>query len=54
MTNHPHLQLNCSIFCLFAFLFTKGPKTWHMLYGMDMSNEKGLVIVADNFGYLYM
>ncbi|KAF3333661.1 protein DAMAGED DNA-BINDING 2 [Carex littledalei] len=31
-----------------------GPKTWHMLYGMDMSNEKGLVLVADNFGYLYM
>ncbi|KAJ4782465.1 DNA damage-binding protein 2 [Rhynchospora pubera] len=31
-----------------------GPNTWHMIYGMDLSNEKGLVLVADNFGYLYM
>ncbi|KAJ3693722.1 hypothetical protein LUZ60_009202 [Juncus effusus] len=30
-----------------------GPKTWHMIYGMDMSDEKGLVLVADSLGYLY-
>ncbi|KAF6153594.1 hypothetical protein GIB67_027461 [Kingdonia uniflora] len=27
--------------------------TWKMLYGMDINSDKGIVIVADNFGYLY-
>ncbi|KAF6157151.1 hypothetical protein GIB67_041612 [Kingdonia uniflora] len=27
--------------------------TWRMLYGMDIIYDKGLVIVADNFRYLY-
>ncbi|KAH9330599.1 hypothetical protein KI387_002707, partial [Taxus chinensis] len=30
-----------------------GPSTWRMLYGMDINSEKGLVLVADNFGLLY-
>ena len=25
-----------------------------MLYGLDIHSEKGLVLVADSFGYLYM
>ncbi|KAL2317498.1 hypothetical protein Fmac_031374 [Flemingia macrophylla] len=32
----------------------QGPNTWKMLYGMDVNCEKGLVLVADNFGFLYM
>lgn len=28
--------------------------TWRMLYGMEINTEKGLVLVADNLGYLYM
>ncbi|XP_077222381.1 damaged DNA binding 2 [Tasmannia lanceolata] len=31
-----------------------GPTNWRMLYGLDINSEKGLVLVADNFGYLYM
>ncbi|XXG66429.1 hypothetical protein AAC387_Pa05g3910 [Persea americana] len=31
-----------------------GPSNWRMLYGLDVNSEKGLVIVADNFGYLYL
>ncbi|KAJ0984113.1 hypothetical protein J5N97_002469 [Dioscorea zingiberensis] len=30
-----------------------GPTTWRMLYGLDINQEKGLVLVADNFGCLY-
>lgn len=29
------------------------PSTWRMLYGLDVNPEKGLVLVADNFGSLY-
>jgi len=25
-----------------------------MIYGMDINCEKGLVLVADSFGFLYM
>lgn len=32
----------------------QGPSSWRMLYGMDMNSEKGLVLVADNFGFLYL
>ncbi|KAF8394928.1 hypothetical protein HHK36_018867 [Tetracentron sinense] len=32
----------------------QGPGSWRMLYGMDINPEKGLVLVADNFGYLYL
>lgn len=31
-----------------------GSKTWKMIYGMDINCEKGLVLVADSFGFLYM
>ncbi|KAK1264912.1 Protein DAMAGED DNA-BINDING 2 [Acorus gramineus] len=31
-----------------------GPANWVMLYGMDTNIERGLVLVADNFGYLYL
>ncbi|KAL3518067.1 hypothetical protein ACH5RR_020656 [Cinchona calisaya] len=31
----------------------QGPSTWRMLYGLDINSEKGVVLVADNFGYLY-
>ncbi|GMG98331.1 hypothetical protein Nepgr_000171 [Nepenthes gracilis] len=31
-----------------------GPSSWRMLYGLDINAEKGLVLVADNFGFLYM
>ncbi|KMT19205.1 hypothetical protein BVRB_1g015970 [Beta vulgaris subsp. vulgaris] len=31
-----------------------GPSSWRMLYGLDINSEKGLVLVADNFGLLYM
>ncbi|XP_020103375.1 DNA damage-binding protein 2 isoform X2 [Ananas comosus] len=31
-----------------------GPGTWRMLYGMDINTEKGLLLVADNFGFLYL
>lgn len=31
-----------------------GPRTWRMLYGMDINPEKGVVLVADNFGFLYL
>ncbi|KAK8925666.1 Protein DAMAGED DNA-BINDING 2 [Platanthera zijinensis] len=31
-----------------------GPASWRMLYGMDTNLDKGLVLVADNFGYLYL
>lgn len=32
----------------------QGPNSWRMLYGLDVNSEKGLVLVADNFGFLYM
>lgn len=32
----------------------QGPSSWRMLYGLDINSEKGVVIFADNFGYLYM
>ncbi|KAM7255868.1 hypothetical protein ACFE04_011609 [Oxalis oulophora] len=31
----------------------QGPKSWRMLYGMDINSDKGVVLVADNFGLLY-
>ncbi|PON60433.1 Guanine nucleotide-binding protein, beta subunit [Trema orientale] len=31
----------------------QGPSSWRMLYGMDLNKEKGVVLVADNFGYLH-
>lgn len=31
----------------------QGPNSWGMLYGMDLNSEKGLLLVADNFGSLY-
>ncbi|CAL9134246.1 unnamed protein product [Musa acuminata var. zebrina] len=31
-----------------------GPASWRMLYGMDVNTEKGVLLVADNFGYLYL
>ncbi|KAH0458059.1 hypothetical protein IEQ34_013374 [Dendrobium chrysotoxum] len=31
-----------------------GPSTWRMLYGMDINLDKGLLLAADNFGYLYL
>ncbi|CAL5388528.1 unnamed protein product [Camellia sinensis] len=30
----------------------QGPSSWRMLYGLDVNSEKGVVLVADNFGYL--
>ncbi|KAA8549401.1 hypothetical protein F0562_001126 [Nyssa sinensis] len=32
----------------------QGPSSWRMLYGLDINSEKGLVLVADNFGFLYL
>ncbi|KAL7598941.1 hypothetical protein Lser_V15G26683 [Lactuca serriola] len=32
----------------------QGPNSWTMLYGMDLNAEKGLVLVADNFGFLHL
>lgn len=32
----------------------QGPASWRMLYGMDVNTEKGVLLVADNFGYLYL
>ncbi|PKI31865.1 hypothetical protein CRG98_047751 [Punica granatum] len=32
----------------------QGPSSWKMLYGMDVNTEKGLVLVADNFGFLHL
>ncbi|KAL6627472.1 hypothetical protein ACP70R_031198 [Stipagrostis hirtigluma subsp. patula] len=31
-----------------------GPSTWRMIYGMDLNTDKGLLLVADNFGFLYL
>ncbi|KAF7020709.1 hypothetical protein CFC21_033772 [Triticum aestivum] len=31
-----------------------GPSTWRMIYGMDLNTEKGLLLVADSFGFLYL
>ncbi|KAI4977793.1 hypothetical protein ZWY2020_014347 [Hordeum vulgare] len=31
-----------------------GPSTWRMTYGMDLNTEKGLLLVADSFGFLYL
>nr|GLL42946.1 protein DAMAGED DNA-BINDING 2 isoform X1 [Ipomoea trifida] len=32
----------------------QGPSTWRMLYGLDVNPERSVVLIADNFGYLYM
>ncbi|XP_016432567.1 protein DAMAGED DNA-BINDING 2 [Nicotiana tabacum] len=32
----------------------EGPSRWRMLYGLDVNSDKSVVLVADNFGYLYM
>ncbi|XP_076915269.1 protein DAMAGED DNA-BINDING 2-like isoform X1 [Bidens hawaiensis] len=32
----------------------QGRNSWKMLYGMDLNAEKGLVLVADSFGFLHM
>ncbi|ONH99926.1 hypothetical protein PRUPE_6G058000 [Prunus persica] len=32
----------------------QGQNSWRMLYGMDINAEKGAVLVADNFGFLYL
>lgn len=32
----------------------QGPANWRMLYGLDHNQEKGLLLAADNLGYLYM
>ncbi|XP_052187831.1 protein DAMAGED DNA-BINDING 2 [Diospyros lotus] len=32
----------------------QGPSSWRMLYGLDVNAERGVVLVADNFGFLYM
>ncbi|XP_022752649.1 protein DAMAGED DNA-BINDING 2 [Durio zibethinus] len=32
----------------------QGPASWRMLYGMDINSEKSVVLVADNFGFLYL
>ncbi|CAK9164213.1 unnamed protein product [Ilex paraguariensis] len=32
----------------------QGPSSWRMLYGLAINTEKSLVLVADNFGYLYV
>ncbi|CAL4951387.1 unnamed protein product [Urochloa decumbens] len=30
-----------------------GPSSWRMIYGMDLNTDKGLLLVADSFGFLY-
>ncbi|KAH0636258.1 hypothetical protein KY290_038338 [Solanum tuberosum] len=32
----------------------EGPSCWRMLYGLDVNSDRSVVLVADNFGYLYM
>ncbi|GAV89905.1 WD40 domain-containing protein, partial [Cephalotus follicularis] len=32
----------------------QGSRSWRMLYGMDINSEKGVILVADNFGFLYL
>ncbi|XP_024975547.1 protein DAMAGED DNA-BINDING 2 [Cynara cardunculus var. scolymus] len=32
----------------------QGGNSWRMLYGMDLNAEKGLVLVADNFGFVHL
>ncbi|XP_049406551.1 protein DAMAGED DNA-BINDING 2 [Solanum stenotomum] len=32
----------------------EGPSSWRMLYGLDVNSDRSVVLVADNFGYLYM
>lgn len=32
----------------------EGPSSWRMLYGLDVNSDKSVVLVSDNFGYLYM
>ncbi|KAI3461648.1 hypothetical protein Pfo_018311 [Paulownia fortunei] len=32
----------------------QGPSSWRMLYGLDMNSDKGILLAADNFGFLYM
>ncbi|KAE8768315.1 Protein DAMAGED DNA-BINDING 2 [Hordeum vulgare] len=31
-----------------------GPSTWRMIYEMDLNTEKGLLLVANSFGFLYL
>ncbi|KAF3777410.1 DAMAGED DNA-BINDING 2 protein [Nymphaea thermarum] len=31
-----------------------GPANWRMLHGLDINSDKQLVLVTDNFGYIYM
>uniref|UniRef100_A0A0D3EJF5 DNA damage-binding protein 2 n=1 Tax=Oryza barthii TaxID=65489 RepID=A0A0D3EJF5_9ORYZ len=31
-----------------------GPSTWRMIYGMDFNSDKGLLLVADSFGFLHL
>ncbi|KAI4969495.1 hypothetical protein ZWY2020_000409 [Hordeum vulgare] len=31
-----------------------GPSTWRMIYGMDLNTDKGLLLMADSFGFLYL
>ncbi|KAK3160311.1 hypothetical protein QOZ80_1BG0057820 [Eleusine coracana subsp. coracana] len=31
-----------------------GPSRWRMIYGMDLNADKGLLLVADSFGFLYL
>ncbi|KAG0463817.1 hypothetical protein HPP92_019886 [Vanilla planifolia] len=52
-----HTDIETGISCCLMDLNPNGwngPATWRMLYGMDTCLEKGLVLVADNFGYLYL
>ncbi|KVI03651.1 WD40 repeat-containing protein, partial [Cynara cardunculus var. scolymus] len=35
-------------------LMDLNPNGWRMLYGMDLNAEKGLVLVADNFGFVHL
>ncbi|XP_059290572.1 protein DAMAGED DNA-BINDING 2 isoform X1 [Lycium ferocissimum] len=32
----------------------EGPSSWRMLYGLDVNSDRRVVLVADNFGCLYM
>ncbi|KAG8371494.1 hypothetical protein BUALT_Bualt13G0093500 [Buddleja alternifolia] len=32
----------------------EGPSRWRMLYGLDINSDRGVLVAADNFGYLYM
>ncbi|RAL42361.1 hypothetical protein DM860_012144 [Cuscuta australis] len=32
----------------------QGVSTWRMLYGLEVNPERNVVLISDNFGYLYM